>query len=184
VADLAGDYAAWTYFQSVATPENEEFVQRFHERYPQRSITDPMETAYLAVKLWARAVNEAQSLDPKKIRRAMLNQRLKGPEGEVRIDPDTQYCFRTPRIGAIQADGQFKIVWTAQEPLRPEPYPTNRTPPAARRRDGGLSFMIFTSAGAIAGPRPNWILPGQRRPGDDLATALSCPVSRLSLEPS
>jgi urea transport system substrate-binding protein len=111
----------------VATPENEEFVQRFHEKYPQRRITDPMETAYLAVKLWARAVNESQSLDPKKIRRAMLNQRLKGPEGEVRIDSDTQYCFRTPRIGAIQADGQFKIVWTAQEPRRPEPYPTSRT---------------------------------------------------------
>jgi urea transport system substrate-binding protein len=127
VADLAGDYAAWTYFQSVATPENEEFVQRFHEKFPQRSITDAMETAYLAVKFWARAVNEAQSLEPKKIRRAMLNLRLKGPEGEVRIDPDTQYCFRTPRIGAIQADGRFTIVWTAQEPLRPAPYPASRT---------------------------------------------------------
>ena len=73
-ADLAGDYAAWTYFQSVATPENEEFVHRFHEKYPQRSITDPMETAYLGVKLWAMAVNEAQSLEPKKIRRALLTQ--------------------------------------------------------------------------------------------------------------
>src|SRR4029077_20758268 len=53
LADLAGDYAAWTYFQSVATPENQEFVRRFHAKYPQRSITDPMETAYVGVKLWA-----------------------------------------------------------------------------------------------------------------------------------
>jgi urea transport system substrate-binding protein len=132
LADLEGDYAAWTYFQSVATPENEEFVRRFHEKYPQRSITDPMETAYVGVKLWARAVNEAQSIDPKKIRRALLNQRLTGPGGEIRIDPDTQYCFRTPRIGRIQADGQFKVVWTAPEPVRPEPYPKSRTAEAWR----------------------------------------------------
>jgi urea transport system substrate-binding protein len=126
-ADLEGDYAAWTYFQSVDTPENDAFVRRFHQKYPQRSITDPMETAYLGVKLWAAAVNEAQSLEPKKIRHALLNQHLKGPCGEVRIDPDTQYCFRTPRIGRIQADGQFKVVWTAPEPVRPEPYPSSRT---------------------------------------------------------
>jgi urea transport system substrate-binding protein len=130
--DLAGDYAAWTYFQSVATPENEEFVRRFHEKYPQHSITDPMETAYVGVKLWAMAVNEAQSLDPKKIRRAMLNQRLKGPGGEIRIDPDTQYCFRTPRIGRSQADRHFKIIWSAPAPVRPEPYPDTRTAEAWR----------------------------------------------------
>ena len=52
-----------------------------------------METAYVGVKLWAKAVNEAQSLEPKKIRRAMLTQHLEGPGGEVRIDPDTQHCL-------------------------------------------------------------------------------------------
>ena len=132
VANLAGDNTAWTYFQSVATLENEEFVQRIHDKYLQRSVTDPMETAYLAVKLWARAANDAQSLDPKKVRRAMLNQRLQGPGGEVRIDPETQYSFRTPRIAEIQTDGRFKVVWTGPEPLRPEPYPKTRTAEAWR----------------------------------------------------
>ena len=117
-----GDYAAWTYFQSVATPENADFVRRFQTKYPRQSITDPMETAYIGVKLWAGAVNQAQSLDPKSIRRALLNQRLKGPGGEVRIDPDTQHCFRTPRIGRIQADGQFKVVWKTPGPVKAQPW--------------------------------------------------------------
>jgi urea ABC transporter urea binding protein len=143
LADAAGDYAAWTYFQSVATPENEAFVRRFHDKYPRQSITDPMETAYVGVKLWALAVNEAQSLDPKKIRRALLNQRLKGPDGEVRIDPDSQHCFRTPRIGRIQADGQFQVVWTAPAPVRPEPYPGSRTAEAWR----GLLHDLYTGWG-------------------------------------
>jgi urea transport system substrate-binding protein len=111
----------------LETPENVDFVRRFHEKNPRRNITDPMETAYVGVKLWARAVDEAQSLEPKKIRRAMLNQRLKAPDGEVRIDPDTHYCFRTSRIGQIQADGQFRVVWSAPGPVQPVPYPAPRT---------------------------------------------------------
>jgi urea transport system substrate-binding protein len=131
-AEVAGDYAAWTYFQSVATPENEEFVRRYHDKQRQQTVSDPMETAYMGVKLWAKAANEAQSLDPKKIRRALLNQRIKGPCGEMRIDADTQYCTRTPRMAQIQANGQFKVVWTASEPVRPDPFPNSRTPEAWR----------------------------------------------------
>ena len=126
-SDVAGDYAAWTYFQCVETPENGEFVRRFQRKNPRRSITDPMETAYVGVKLWAKAVDEAQSLEPRRIRRAMVNQRLKAPDGEVRIDADTHYCFRTPRIGQIQADGQFKIVWSASGPVQPVAYPASRS---------------------------------------------------------
>src|SRR5262249_4103257 len=118
-----------TYFQAIATPENEQFLARFREKYPQRAVTDPAEAAYVGVKLWAQAVKEAGSLDPKKIRRAMLNQRLAAPDGNVRIDPETQHCFKTPRVGRITADGQFVVLWTAPEPVRPEPYPATR--PAA-----------------------------------------------------
>jgi urea transport system substrate-binding protein len=124
---LAGDYSAYTYFQSIDTPENQDFVRRFHEKYPQRAITDPMETAYVGVKLWAMAVNEAQTLEPKKIRRALLTQHVKGPGGEIQVDSDTQHCYRTPRIAQIQPDGQFKVIWTAPAPVKPEPYPPSRT---------------------------------------------------------
>jgi urea transport system substrate-binding protein len=50
----------------------------------------------------------------------------------VRIDADTQHCYKTPRIGQIQADGQFRIVWTANEPMAPQPYPLTRTAGAWR----------------------------------------------------
>ncbi|HEY1378047.1 MAG TPA: urea ABC transporter substrate-binding protein, partial [Gemmataceae bacterium] len=126
-AELDGDYAAWTYFESVDTPENAAFVRRFREDYPRDNITDPMETAYMGVKLWAAAANEAQTTDPKRVRRALLNQRLAGPGGEVRIEPDTQYCYRTPRIARVSADGRFQVVWTAPAPVRPDPYPGPRT---------------------------------------------------------
>jgi urea transport system substrate-binding protein len=127
-AAMAGDYVASNYFQSIESPENQEFVAGFRRKYgPQRVVTDPMEAAYFGVRLWAQAVAAAQSTDVSEIRRAMLNQRILAPEGEVRIDPATQHTFKTPRIGQLQSDGQFKIVWTAVEPQRPVPYPASRT---------------------------------------------------------
>jgi len=128
VSDMAGDYAAWNYFMSLETAENKKFVQKFRNRYgPQRVLTDPMESAYLGVKLWAQAVREAESFDVKKFRRAMRNQRIQGPSGEVRIDPTTQHSFKTPYIGQIQPNGQFRIVSSAKKPVAPMPYPTTRT---------------------------------------------------------
>jgi urea transport system substrate-binding protein len=128
VAQVAGDYAAWNYFQSLNTPENLEFVAKFQKRFGQRRVvTDPMEAAYVGAKLWAAAVKQAESDRPSDIRRAMRNQRLLAPEGEVRIDPATQHAFKTPRIGKIALSGQFEIVWTASQPEAPQPYPPSRT---------------------------------------------------------
>lgn len=127
-AAMAGDYAAWNYFQSVDTPENDEFVANFRQKYgPQRVITDPMQTAYFGVKLWAQAVEESQSTDASEIRYAIRNQKTTAPSGEVRIDPATQHTFRTPRIGKVLPDGQFEIVWTAAAAVEPVPYPASRT---------------------------------------------------------
>lgn len=127
IADMEGDFAAWTYFQSVNSQENARFVKRFQDQYPQRVISDPMEAAYVGVKLWARAVSRAKSLEPDKIRRAMLNQRCDAPGGPTRIDPDTQHCYKTPRVGKIGKDGQFSIVWAADEPVAPQPFPVTRS---------------------------------------------------------
>lgn len=128
VKHMAGDYAAWTYFQSVDTPENKAFVQKIRDKYgPQKAVTDPMESAYVGVHLWAKAVNEVKNLDPQAIRRSMLTQTMNGPEGTVRIDPGNQHAFNTPRLGQIQVDGQFKIIWESPKAVPPEPYPRSRT---------------------------------------------------------
>lgn len=125
--DIAGDYTAWTYFQSIDTPANKEFVSRFLQKHPRSVITDPMETAYESLHLWAHAVRETENLGPRSVRRAMMEQRFDSMGGEVRLDPDTQHCYKTPRVGQIQSDGTVEIVWTAPEPVRPEPFPASRS---------------------------------------------------------
>jgi urea transport system substrate-binding protein len=125
---MANDFAAWNYFQSIESPENQQFVTLFRQRFgPQRVMTDPMESAYVGVRLWAQAVEDAGSIETPAIRRSMRNQRLRAPSGEMRIDPATQHTFKTPRIGRIRIDGQFDVVWTGDRPVAPQPYSATRT---------------------------------------------------------
>jgi urea transport system substrate-binding protein len=125
---MTNDFAAWSYFQSIDLPMNNQLLADFHEKYgPQRVFTDPMAAAYFGFKLWAQAVEEAQSDNPIAIRRAMLNQRIDAAAGPLRIDATTQHTYQTPRIGKVQPDGQFEIVWMADAPVRPQPYPPSRS---------------------------------------------------------
>ena len=125
---VAGDYAAWNYFESIETPANRAFLAAFRQKYgPQRIVTDPMEAAYAGVLLWAQAARTADAVEPTALRRALRNQRIAAPEGELRIDPATQHAFKTPRIGQVQHDGRCVVVWTADAPEPPRPYPPTRT---------------------------------------------------------
>ena len=126
--EMVGDYAAWNYFQSVDTPPNLAFVKRFHTRYsPTRMISDPMETAYFSVKLWAQAVEAAGNTDPTAIRSAMVVQSLVAPEGNVRIDATTGHTWKKARIGTVSAEADFDIVWSSQKPIAPQPFPASRS---------------------------------------------------------
>ena len=124
---MIGDYACWTYFQSVDNPVNKRFVERFRDKYgPQRVISDPMEAAYFSVKLWAQAVADRGDAAPSAARQAMCDLRYRAPQGDVVIDPGTQHTRKRPRIGRVRDDGQFDVVWEAA-PTDPVPYPSTRT---------------------------------------------------------
>lgn len=127
-SDVAGDYAAWSYFQAIDSPENKAFLAAFHQRYgPQRFVTDPMESAYNGVKFWAKAANEAGAIEPRPVRKALRSERISAPEGPIRVDADSQHLFKTPRIGRIGEDGRFAIVWSAEQPIAPVVYPGTRS---------------------------------------------------------
>lgn len=128
IGSLAGHYSAWNYFEAIKTPENVRFVQNFRAKYGERRVTsDVIATSYFSVRLWAKAVQEEQSLDVQRVRRTMLTETLDAPEGLVSVDPYTQHTWRSFSVGKIRADGQIEVVWTIKHPIRPVPYPPSRT---------------------------------------------------------
>jgi urea transport system substrate-binding protein len=120
---LEGHYAAWNYFQTTDTPENKAFVEKYKTKYGDNRVTgDPIEAAYIAVYLWAEAVEKAGSFDVEKVKEAADGIEFTGPGGVVKIDGETQHIYKTVRIGEVQADGQFKEVWNSGEQVKPDPY--------------------------------------------------------------
>ena len=126
--NMIGDYAVWSYFQSIDSPENRAFVERFKERYgPNRVVDDPMEAGYFGVHLWKQAVEEAGTVEPARVRKFLSHQSFHAAEGLVHVDPETFHTWRTVRIGRVVPGGQFSIVWTSGRPIRPIPYPAYRS---------------------------------------------------------
>jgi len=125
---IAGDYAAWNYFQSLDTGENQQFVRSFKARYGADRVTsDPIEAAYVGVHLWAAAASAAGSPEPAAVRAAVADRSIRGPGGMIYIDPENRHAWKTVRIGRIRPDGQFQVVWSSEYPIRPVPYPPQRT---------------------------------------------------------
>lgn len=127
---MTGHYAAWNYFQTVPGGGNERFVESFRRRFGDDRVTsDPIETTYVAIHVFAEAVAAANSDDPRQVRAQVRERSFEGPGGFVYIDGRNQHTWKTVRIGRVRADGQFDIVWTSGYPIAPTPFPALR--PAA-----------------------------------------------------
>ncbi len=127
-AAFVGDFAAWNYFQSVDTEENQAFVDAFQGRFgADRVLTDPMEAAFNGVHLWAAAAELAGSTATAAVRTALASLSLAAPHGPISVDPTSQHLWKSVRIGRIRSDGQFDIVWETPKPVRPLPFPPYRS---------------------------------------------------------
>jgi urea transport system substrate-binding protein len=120
---LKGHYASWNYFQTVDTPANKKFVAAFKAKYGANRVTnDPMEAAYIAVYLWKQAVEKAKTYtDLPAVREAALGQTFNAPEGTVTMEKN-HHLAKVVRIGQIQENGMFKIVYQSAGAVKPVPW--------------------------------------------------------------
>lgn len=126
---MTGHYASWSYFETLPGEENQSFLRGFRNRYgSSRRVSAPMVAAFTGVRLWAQAVEDAQSADPAQVRRAFYRQSMYGPGGIIYIDDRNHHAWKPGRIGRITSSGEFEIVWDSQKPIRPEPYPAYAEP--------------------------------------------------------
>lgn len=120
---LVGHYAAWNYFQTVETPENETWVEAFKAEYGQDRVTnDPMESAYLMVYLWKQAVEQSgDAYDLEAVRAAAIGQSFQAPQGLVTMN-ENHHISQMVRIGQVREDGLFDIVWATDDRVDPQPW--------------------------------------------------------------
>jgi len=123
---LVGHLTAWSYFESVNTPENKEFIAKWHAytHDPKRVTNDPMESAYILFHMWAQAVQQAGTTDVDAVRQAMIGQKVKSPSGFEVVMGSNHHMAKLVMIGEVQADGQFTIVYKSKAlpPRARSPY--------------------------------------------------------------
>jgi len=126
---IDGHLTSSVYFSSLDSPENATFVQAYAEAFPDMpAACADAEASYVAVKLLAAALQQADADDARSVRAAVANQRLAAPQGEVRIDPQTSHAWLTPRIGRSAVNGQFDVLLEARSPIAPDPYLVQSSP--------------------------------------------------------
>ncbi len=125
---LTRHFGVWSYFQSLQNEENQRFVSAYKSRFGAgRVVSDPVEAAYVGVKLWAQAVQDVSSSDPNRVNPALLRQSLKSPSGIAAVDAHSRHLWKMMRVGKVRADGQFEQVFASHAPLRPTPWPSYRS---------------------------------------------------------
>ncbi|MEN2775519.1 urea ABC transporter substrate-binding protein [Acetivibrio clariflavus] len=121
--NMKGHLVSWNYYQTTDTPENKEFVSKYRAKYGNDRVTDdPIEAAYIAVYLWAAAVEKAGSIEVEKVKEAAKGLEFKAPEGTVKIEGENQHLWKPVRIGEVQEDGLIKEIWSTEGAVRPDPY--------------------------------------------------------------
>ncbi len=112
---LVGHLAAWNYFQSLKTPENDTFVANFKaycqtQGLPggsQRVTDDPIEAAYFGVHVWKQAVEKAGTTNVDAVRNAVYGMEFDAPGGRKKMDEVNHHTYKPVLIGEIRDNGQF-----------------------------------------------------------------------------
>jgi ABC-type branched-subunit amino acid transport system substrate-binding protein len=124
-----GHLSCSVYFSSLASPTNEAFIRAYAEAFPEGPVSSAdAEASYIAVKLLAAALQQAETDDAQAVRAAVANQRLVAPQGEVRIDAQTYHAWLTPRIARSTPSGRFEVLLEARDPVVPDPYLVQTSP--------------------------------------------------------
>jgi urea transport system substrate-binding protein len=110
---LVGHLAAWNYFMSIDTPENKDFIAKWHAfiKNDKRTTNDPMEAHYIGFNMWVKAVEKAGTTDPDKVIDAIVGVSVPNLSGGYSTMMPNHHITKPVLIGEIQADGQFETVW-------------------------------------------------------------------------
>ncbi|PTR15904.1 amino acid/amide ABC transporter substrate-binding protein (HAAT family) [Cereibacter azotoformans] len=110
-SNLVGHLAAWNYFQSAESPENEAFITDWKARMGEKRVTnDPMEATYIGFNMWVNAVTEAGTTDVDPVADAMIGQKFPNLTGSEAEMLPNHHLTKPVLIGEIMDDGQFDIV--------------------------------------------------------------------------
>lgn len=127
-----GFYSSNTYFMSLGTPENQNYLERLLRQpgitgiWPHGNgvLTNFGEGTYLCVHAFAKAAEAAGTIETEALIDALERVRLNGPQGIVEMDAETHHARVNTYLSRCNKDGVFNIVesFGQNPPVIPERY--------------------------------------------------------------
>jgi urea transport system substrate-binding protein len=150
-----GHMAAWNYFQSIKSPENEAFIKMWADFNAQRDkmTNDPMEATFIGFRMWAQAVVQAGTTDINAVRQAMYGQRIKAPSGFEVVMNTNHHLSKPVMIGKINSSGTFDVIWQSINPVRADAW--SRYIPDGAKRTADWTFP-WVCGGCIEPTYKDW----------------------------
>lgn len=118
-----GHLTAASYFQGVESPDNTNFVGRYHKRFGEDEPTNMcLEASYFQVGLFAKTLEATNSTETRHLRASVMGSEISAPQGRVSINPIWGHADVWTRIGRANRQGQFDIIYESAACVRADPY--------------------------------------------------------------
>jgi urea transport system substrate-binding protein len=120
-----GHYFPASYFETVDTPDNKTFVQRYQAKYgSDQPANMPMQASYTSVLLLAAAIEKAGEATPEAILKAFPGVSAEAPgEGRVTVKPN-HHTTHTVSLGRANDKALYDVV-EKFAPREPDPFPAS-----------------------------------------------------------
>ena len=116
-----GVYSGQTYYCTLDTDKNKEFVEKYSSAYG----TEPTvyaSTSYTGAYLLKGALEAAgDDFTTEDLVNAFHGQSFDGPAGTLTVQ-DNNHTSLTPRIGQVNSDCLFDVLYEAESPIEPDPW--------------------------------------------------------------
>ncbi|MEM6972798.1 MAG: urea ABC transporter substrate-binding protein [Pseudomonadota bacterium] len=111
-APLVGHLAAWNYFMSVESDENDAFIDAWLEFMGDEDevTNDPMEAHYIGFNMWVKAVEKVGTTDADAVIDGIIGVSVPNLTGGLSAMMPNHHITKPVLIGEILDDGQFEVV--------------------------------------------------------------------------
>jgi len=118
-----GHYTSAPYFQSIKSDVNLRCLARLRQRFDGCSVPNLCwEASYFQMHIFANALRQSGDEGIAQLIPHILGSEFDAPQGRIKIDPANHHTCLYPRIGRVDAEGQFIIVRQATRSVYPDPY--------------------------------------------------------------
>ena len=118
-----GHITAAPYFDGLENQASLTFAARYKKRYGDDEPTNMcLEAAYFQVHMFAKALEETNSLETDLLRPTVLGAEFQAPQGKVSINQRCSHADLWTRIGKANCFGRFDILYESASKISADPY--------------------------------------------------------------